>query len=141
PDAIVATCTALLREHLEVDGCAYAEMEADGEHFRILGMDPPPALPLLARRHALGDLDPAVRAQLRAGAALVVDDVDVLFPGPSPGPFRRAGVRAGVATPLVKEGRLVASIALLVRSPRRWQEDEVELVRIVTNRCWESIER
>src|SRR5690606_14267664 len=77
----------------------------------------------------------------RAGAALVVDDVDVLFPGPSPGPFRRAGVRAGVATPLVKEGRLVASIALLVRSPRRWQEDEVELVRIVTNRCWESIER
>lgn len=37
PGDIVATAARLLGEHLEADRCAYAEVEADEDHFTITG--------------------------------------------------------------------------------------------------------
>jgi PAS domain S-box-containing protein len=43
--------------------------------------------------------------------------------------------------PLHKRGKLVAAIAVHLRTTRNWTSDEIDLVRLVTARCWESIER
>jgi len=37
PDQVVATAARLLGEHLQVDRCAYAEVEADEDHFVLTG--------------------------------------------------------------------------------------------------------
>jgi PAS domain S-box-containing protein len=43
--------------------------------------------------------------------------------------------------PLHKEGRFTAAMAVHQQQPRAWRKDEVELVRTVVNRCWETLER
>jgi PAS domain S-box-containing protein len=46
-----------------------------------------------------------------------------------------------VVVPLEKAGRRVAVLTVRSHEPRAWTADEVELVRTVAGRCWESIER
>jgi GAF domain-containing protein len=55
--------------------------------------------------------------------------------------YRQAQIDAVIAMPLLKGGRFVAGMAVHQRAPRRWHDHEVELVRAVAARCWESIER
>jgi PAS domain S-box-containing protein len=50
-------------------------------------------------------------------------------------------IQSGVCVPLYKRGKFVAGMAVYMRMPRNWTTDELELVRLVTARCWESIER
>ena len=50
-------------------------------------------------------------------------------------------VGAFVATPLIRDGQLVAALCVSDRSPRVWTSEEVELVRETAQRTWEAIER
>ena len=50
-------------------------------------------------------------------------------------------IQSGICVPLYKRGKFVAAMAVYMRTPRNWTTDELELVRLVTARCWESIER
>jgi signal transduction histidine kinase/ActR/RegA family two-component response regulator len=52
-----------------------------------------------------------------------------------------AQIQSCICVPLHKRGKLVAAMAVHMRTPRDWTGDEIELVRLVTARCWESIER
>ena len=55
--------------------------------------------------------------------------------------FLRAGKRATIIAPLVKDGRLVASFYVHQTEPRHWRNDEVSLVQEVAERTWTSILR
>ena len=55
--------------------------------------------------------------------------------------YRLLQTRAAVCVPLRKAGRLVAGLAVLQTTPRKWSQNEIELVQLVASRCWESIER
>ena len=55
--------------------------------------------------------------------------------------FNRIGIKAIICCPLVKQGRLVAMMAVHQRHPRAWTEGEVALVEAVVERCWAHIER
>ena len=50
-------------------------------------------------------------------------------------------IQSAICVPLYKRGKFVAAMAVYMRTPRNWTTDELELVRLVTARCWESIER
>jgi signal transduction histidine kinase/CheY-like chemotaxis protein len=50
-------------------------------------------------------------------------------------------MRASIAAPLVKGGRLKAILAVHQREPRQWSSDEVALVRGVAERTWAAVER
>jgi len=50
-------------------------------------------------------------------------------------------VRASVCVPLYQQEKFVAAMAVYMHTPRTWSTDELELIRLVTARCWESIER
>ncbi|WP_340138246.1 GAF domain-containing protein [Xanthomonas citri] len=51
------------------------------------------------------------------------------------------GLARPLAIPLHKHDRLVAAIGVHQRAPRRWLSAEIELVRLVVARCWESMQR
>jgi PAS domain S-box-containing protein len=140
PDAIMRAALQLLATRLDADRSAYADVDADGDRFTIPHEH--------TRSESTGSLagtwslsafgDRAVR-ELRAGGALVVDDV-VGELGPTT-PFTGVGIGSSIVAPTLRDGRLVALIAVHGARPRTWRPEEVELVEIAANRCWESLAR
>ncbi|MEO5823026.1 MAG: ATP-binding protein [Vicinamibacteraceae bacterium] len=140
PAAIMAAACELLGTRLDADRCAYADVEPDEERFTI------------PYEHTRGEVvvslagawtlsafgDRAVR-ELRAGETLVVREV-VAELGPATA-FTIVGIAATVVAATRRDGRLVAMIAAHSAVPRAWRPEEIELVELTANRCWESIAR
>jgi PAS domain S-box-containing protein len=79
---------------------------------------------------------------MRGGHTLVVRDVAAeLASGEGREMFLAIGIHAIVCRPLVKEGRLVAMMALHQSDPRDWQTHELAIVGTVVERCWSHVER
>jgi PAS domain S-box-containing protein len=51
------------------------------------------------------------------------------------------GVIGAIGVPLVKQGELVAILAVHTVGPREWTEDEIVLVEETAERTWEAVER
>gem|GEM_PF-1290733 len=141
PEAITATAARLLGEHLQVDRCAYADVDQDEDSFTIVG-NYTPNLPSILGRYRLADFGSEVLRANRAGQPYVVSDVET---DPSAGDdlsaYRAIGIRAVISVPLLKDGRFVAGMALHQRTPRAWTKSDVELLEAVASRCWESLQR
>ncbi len=142
PDEIARAASRLLGEYLQVDRCVYCRFEADEETLHITWDYIKPGMPSMVGHYPLAQFGPEAVRLLRAGLPHIVEDsesdprmVDVRTI------YRQAGVRAGASVPLYKAGRLITAMAVHQLTPRQWQPDEVELLRLVANRCWEAIER
>ncbi|HEY9285254.1 MAG TPA: PAS domain S-box protein [Pyrinomonadaceae bacterium] len=142
PDEIVAASARLLGEHLGADRCAYAQVEADEDHFLLTG-DYTRGVPSIVGRFAMSQFGAEALRLSRVGEPYVVTDVDAdpRVTADDLAAYRRTMIRAVVSMPLLKGGRFVAGMAVHQKEPRSWSPQEVELLRSVANRCWESIER
>src|SRR5690606_33893308 len=133
----------LLREELGADRCGYGEVEPDQIHVTFTAVACAPGVPAVSGRFRLTDfagteLRPAVEAQ----SPFVVDDSEARLPTTAAlDVYRQLLIRALIAVPIVKRRRLVASAGDHMLSPRRWTEDEVQLVDLVAERLWEAMER
>jgi PAS domain S-box-containing protein len=131
----------MLAEHLDVQRCAYADVEADEDTFNITG-DYNRGVPSIVGRYKIHDFGPEVHELMRLDRPFVVADVEAHeSPIADVTPYRLTNVRSIICVPLHKGGRFVGMMAVHVTQPRAWRADEVELVRNVASRCWESIER
>ncbi|HLM68631.1 MAG TPA: ATP-binding protein, partial [Longimicrobium sp.] len=126
-----------------VDRCAYAELEADEDHFVLTGDYTRGDTPSIVGRYALSAFGAEALRLNRQDLPYVVDDVlaDPRVSLEDRAAYEQTQIRAVISMPLHKAGRFVAGMAVHQRTPRHWLPDEVELVRTVTQRCWESIER
>jgi PAS domain S-box-containing protein len=92
--------------------------------------------------HRLADFGDWIGAELAAGRAVAVDDV---LADPRTAPFAAAflaiDARSVLTVPVLRAGRLAATLYLNHRAPRRWRQDEVETVREAAERTWASVER
>ncbi|HWE38612.1 MAG TPA: PAS domain-containing protein [Isosphaeraceae bacterium] len=138
---ITAAAARVLGQHLDVDRCVYADVEEGEGHFLVTG-DYTRGMRSVVGRYALADFGAEPYRLLRSNRPVVVADVEA-DPRTADGleAYRRIETRALAVVPLQKAGRLVAAMAVNHREPRAWDPDEVELVRLVADRCWESIER
>ncbi len=143
PDEAMATAARMLGEHLHVDRCAYADVEADQDHFVITGNFTRGDTPGILGRYAMSAFGAEALRLMREDTPYVVDDAlaDPRVSADDRAAYEQLHIRAVVSMPLHKAGRFVAGMAVHSRTPRRWEPEEVELVRTVTQRCWESIER
>jgi len=141
PERVLAAVARALGEHLEVSRCAYADVEADAEHFTIRH-DYTDGCASTAGNYRLSPFGPRAAADQRAGRTLVVHDVDAeLSPDEGADMFNAIGIKAIVCCPHVRGGRLVAMMAVHQTTPRRWTPEEVGLVEAVVERSWAYIER
>lgn len=141
PAEIQAAATRLLASHLGASRVHYVEMEPDGEHA-VVPEDHAPAVPNRAGRYRLADFA-ALISECRAGHNFISTD---LAADPRPSEAEKAmyaflPVAAIVVVPLVKEGRLVALLAVHREAPHAWNTAEVALVEEVAERTWAAIER
>jgi PAS domain S-box-containing protein len=93
-------------------------------------------------RYRLSDFGDRERQVLQENHAYIVNDIEAESPpGTDLTMYRIGEIRSMVCVPLKKAGNFVARMAVQQRTPRRWTKGEIELITIVANRCWESVER
>ncbi len=141
PDETLPVLLAVIARHLRVSRCAYGEVEADGDRFRVPHDHSGGAPSLVGRTLRISEfLDDAAAAALRAGETVVVGDALLETPGRAE-QLARVGVRAFVVCSLVKNGVLAAIMAVAHEDPREWSEQEISLVKEVVERCWSTIQQ
>ncbi|MDD7934748.1 ATP-binding SpoIIE family protein phosphatase [Actinomycetospora straminea] len=141
-DEIMVAAARRLGEHLAADRCAYAQLEADEDHFTMSG-GWASGLPHLTGRFAMSAFGAAALAAMRRGEPWVVEDAETdprLDEGERMA-YAATGIRAVISVPVMKAHRFVAGMAVHQARPRRWTPTEVDLAAVVTNRCWESLAR
>ena len=140
-DAVLATTTRMLGEHLGLSVCAYADMDEDENGFTIRGDWAAPGSTSIVGHYSLADFGKLAVKNLSAGQPLVVNDNLRELAPEEAATFQDIGIAATICMPLVKEGRLTALMAIHDRVPRVWTEDELSLLREVTDRSWAHVER
>ena len=78
--------------------------------------------------------------ELCAGRPVVVNDTQGL-PETDRAGYAALGMRACIAMPLLKNGRLAATCVILDNVPRTWSAAQVASAREVTERTWLAVER
>ena len=131
----------LLGEHLGVNRCAYADVEND-ENTAVVRGSYNRDVPSITGRYKLSEFGREFARCMQEGRPYIVEDAE-LDPRVSRvrEAYRSAQIRSAVAVSLLKDGKVAAGLALHQKTPRHWSREEIELVRVVANRCWESIER
>ncbi|WP_292860121.1 GAF domain-containing protein [Mesorhizobium sp.] len=140
-DTILEITTRMLGEHLGVAICAYADMEADQDHFTIRGDWHRQGSSSIVGYYSLQDFGKLAVLRLRQGLPLILSDTGAELPPGEAAAFAAIGVAATICMPLVKEGRLTALMAVHDSAPRAWTQNELALLNEVTERSWAHIER
>ena len=141
PAQITATAAQLLGETLQADRCVYAEVLEDQETFVITG-DYTRGVPSVVGRYQLAQFGEEYRSLMHADEPYIVRDIDTHRPKLEDlSGYHALGIRALVAVPMHKAGRLVGGMALHQSTSRVWTRADVELLEHVTSRCYESLER
>jgi anti-anti-sigma factor len=143
PRQIMAEVARRLGEHLRVDRCVYGEIAADQEQFVVTGDYTAGSLPHLVGRYPVSAFGKLLADALRSGRPSVVRDVetDERLGEADRQSYRDILIRASVTVPVLKAGRLMATLTLHHVEPRNWTDPEVETAVAVAQRCWETLER
>ncbi len=142
PLQITSTTARVLGQHLDVDRCAYATVEDDQDTFVLTGNYTRGVASIIGR-YTFGQFGAECLRLMRAGEPYVVTDCerDPRIDDASRASYRATQIRSVICVPILKAGRFVAAMAVHCAQPRSWSAPEVELVRQVASRSWESIER
>ncbi|MFC5554287.1 PAS domain-containing protein, partial [Methylobacterium iners] len=140
-DAILATTTRMVAEHLGLSNCAYADMDPDEDGFTIRGDWAAEGSPSIVGHYSLADFGQLAVRNLGAGEPLIINDNLSELPPEEAATFQAIGITATICMPLTKEDRLTALMAIHDRVPRAWTPYDLNLIREVTERCWAHIER
>jgi len=139
---IAAVTVRMLGEHLSVDRCSYAEVEEDQDHFVVFGEYARSATQSMTGRYRMSDFSETERNVLLAGRPYVVSDIQAKSqPGTDISAYLHWNMHSFASVPLNKSGHFVARMAVYQSTHRRWSTQEIKLVEIVANRCWESVQR
>lgn len=140
-DAIPEKTTEMLGRHLNASICAYADMDADEDGFTIRGDWAAKGFKTIVGRYRLQDFGELAVGVLRAGKPLVIGDNRQEIAPHEAATFQAIGITATVCMPLLKQGRLTALMAAHHSQAHTWTQEEVVLIREVTERSWAHVER
>lgn len=138
PEEIQRVVGPLLGRHLGANRVHYAEVLPEGT--AVIAQEYVDDVPDGVGRYDVADFGVA-EAELRTGRTFVVDDVadDPRLPSPERDAFASLRTRSAVVVPLVKDGRLVAVLAVHRNRPHDWTTDEVGLVEETAERTWAAV--
>jgi PAS domain S-box-containing protein len=140
PADILAAVVTSLGEHFAANRCTYADVDEAAGVATARG-DYAAGVPSIAGQYPVASFGPAVIADLRAGRTVAVADV-AADPRTRDAADAYAAVqcRAYVSVPLVKAGRLVATLNVMDGKPRPWSPEDVDLIEAVAERAWQAVE-
>ncbi len=137
--AIVRAAVTLLGRFLDVNRVGFGQVQDDGATI-LLETSYANGIAPLTGSFPMDSFGLRNCARHRAGETIVLDDVDA-YRREEPAAFRGSEIHAVVSVPLVRDGRLRATLFVSNRKPRCWTADEVALIESVAARIWDAIER
>ena len=140
PVEIQEVAVRLIGEHLHASRAHYAQI--DGDEFVILRSYADGVAPFTGRG-SVARFGNAILNACRRGETVVVDDAntDPRFSDADREHLLAAKTAAFVGTPLIKDGRWLASFGVHSATPRTWTRDQVALVEVTADRMWAAGER
>ena len=144
PKEAMAAAADALGRYLNAAQVGYAEVDAEGHAITGDEFHDGRMPHLCAGRYRLEEYGPAMAADMAAGRAVVVHDVQEDARTSSPealAAYAALSLRAFVVVPLVKGGRPTAYLYVAHPEPRRWSDDDLALAREVAERTWAAIGR
>lgn len=139
----VSVVTELLGRYFDAVRVGYAEVEPDGAHTHIEHDWLAHGAESIAGRHHLSSYGPQFEAEYRAGRSVAVSDfrTDRRTAGrPEQRAHEALGVRAKLAAPVLRQGRLVALLFVHSATPRLWSAPDRDLVAEAAEWTWWVIE-
>ena len=100
-------------------------------------------MPTVVGSHPQSSYGKTIYSVLERGETLVVPDITAI-PTITPSEleqYRLVKVGAMIITPLIKQDRYVAALAVNDESPRSWKPGEIDLVKETAIRTWSAVER
>ena len=142
PVMIPRELCSLLGKRLDANYVYYAEFDED-EDFMIIRADYRNGAREFEGTWRVGDFGETAARALRAGRTIVIKDIyeDAMVAGVPKSLFDKIDVRAGVAVPLVRHGKLRSLFAVLCNKPHKWPEAAVRLIEEASSRARDAIER
>ena len=141
---VMAGAAEMLGRYLRASRVGYGELNESDDIFTVEGEWTGDVPRSFVGQHSVQDFGMAIDSELKAGHTVRIDDA-VTDPRTADeriaAEFVRVGVRACIAAPLIRNGRLVALLYVHQAQPRRWRDDEVTLVQEVAERTWTSVLR
>ena len=136
--AIVAAAATALGQHLGVHRVGWGLVQPDGE-TTTMQTAYHDGLPPLQGNYSLEKFGAAHKARQRSGVTMVVPDCTA--PHENRQYWAALGIGAVVSVPLLRAGRVRATLFINHRTPRAWQPDEIGLVQDVAALIWDAVER
>jgi len=139
--AIQHEATRLLGEYLDVDRAYYAACN-NAQQLVVIEQDyVRNGAPSLVGTHFYEDFEATVKP-ISSGNAFIAEDVlEMPETQGNLENYLRIQIRAVVAMPLMKNGEMVACLAITSSVPRNWKPGEIALIEEVVERTWEAVER
>jgi PAS domain S-box-containing protein len=143
PDAIMQTTLEWLGKHLGATRTTYAECDATGKQFTVIGEWRDGVSSIRGNSFMLQSVGAAVDREWTAGEIIRYEDV-ATDPRLEPAAVERylgADIQAFVSVPLVQGGRMRSALSVQHKDTRRWRESEIQLIRDIAERTWVALER
>ena len=140
PAAVQGTAARVLGERLGADRAYYVAVDEERAEYVVEREWHRSGAPSHARQYPLAAWP---MPWLADGRPWVVTDVDVdpALPDDQRAAYRGNDIGACVVVPLVRGGRLVATLVANQRVPRAWTSDEVAMVEATAARTWAAVEQ
>lgn len=138
------TAVQELGEFLKVNRCYFCEWKWSGESSLLDVKDDwhSADLPGIAGLHDLAHFGPEIWIEQLRHRHLAINDLEAqeIDPGHLQA-FRSLQIRAYATSRFLKQDAAVINLAVTTATPRKWHEDELELLESVAARVWPLIER
>lgn len=141
PEELMSRAAAAVGAHLQAAQCFFTEVELGADRFTVHG-DYHTGAASLAGSYRRSDFSPVVIAELNAGHTVAVADaLQDARTAPYQDNYRRVGIGAFVAAPLLREARQVSSLIVSAAHARPWTAREIGLIETVAERAWLAVEK
>lgn len=130
--------TRLLVEHLGVSQSSYADYKDDIIKVNCESGDGTLSIKGEYDRKAL----PGEMEILNLGKEIIFTESEQIEPPKELQKFFISmNIRSSITVPILKNGKLVATLSVRQSTPRKWYKNEIDLVRETAERTWIAIER
>lgn len=138
PAAIQATVARLLGQHLGVDRAYFVEVDEAAQEFVVAYDWHRLGSPSQTHRYPLASWP---MPWLLSGQTWVCHNIEVdpTLPDAQRPEYRAHGIGAAVVVPLLRQGRLVATLVANQAAPRAWTPAEVALLEETMERTWTAV--
>jgi GAF domain-containing protein len=97
--------------------------------------------PSIVGHYSLADFGELAVEKLNKGQPLIVNDSLADLAPEAAKTFQDIGIAATICMPLIKEGKLTSPMAIHDKVRHRWMDEELALIKEVTERSWAHVQR